>query len=190
VRIDFLQISNVLSFKFAADVAEAHKIVFDNGLNIIIGENGAGKSTALEIINFLFRRVIYRQFSINREIFDRRRTAAVEERRQVLVPSNQQSFSGFRLEPNWDSEDQEQRIRIALQLDEIDKENIRNIRTHFAKITHATSLYSPHAVALTDHEHDSRLEMCLRQGGRRAWICRSLRVVGFRDRHEEGLPPD
>jgi len=155
VRIDFLQVSNVLSFKFVPDVAQAQKISFDSGLNIIIGENGAGKSTLLEIINFLFRRVIYRQFSLDRELFDRRRALGVEERRQVLTPSNQQHFGGFRLEPNWDSEDQEQRIRIALQLDEIDKENIRNIRAHFENITRATSTYSPHAVALTDHEHDT-----------------------------------
>ena len=64
MRIDFLQVSNVLSFKFVPDIAEAEKVTFDDGLNIIIGENGAGKSTLLEIINFLFRRVIYRQFNL------------------------------------------------------------------------------------------------------------------------------
>lgn len=155
MRIDFIQVSNVLSFKFVADITEAQKIIFDDGLNIIIGENGAGKSTLLEIINFLFRRVIYRQFNLNRDLFDRRRAITVNDRRQVLTPTNEQSFGGFRLEPNWDSEAQEQRIRISLQLDEIDRENIRNIRAHFENITSATSTYSPHAVALTDHQHDT-----------------------------------
>ena len=155
MRIDFLQVSNVLSFKFVTDITEAQKIVFDDGLNIIIGENGAGKSTLLEIINFLFRRVIYRQFNVNRDLFDRRRTINVNDRRQVLTPTNEQSFGGFRLEPNWDSEAQEQRIRISLQLDEIDRENIRNIRSHFENITRATSTYSAHAVALTDDQNDT-----------------------------------
>lgn len=154
MRIDFLQISNVLSFKFTPDIAEAQKIVFDDGLNIIIGENGAGKSTALEIINFLFRRVIYRQFNTNRELFERRRSIQANERRQVLTHNSQQDFGGFRLEPNWGSETQEQRIRISLQLDDIDRENIENIRANFASITQATSTYSPHAVALSAREHD------------------------------------
>ena len=155
MRIDFLQVSNVLSFKFVPAIAEAEKVTFDDGLNIIIGENGAGKSTLLEIINFLFRRVIYRQFNLNRELFDRRRVITLDERRQVLTPTNQQSFGGFRLEPNWDSEALEQRIRISLQLDEIDRENIKNIRAHFENITKATSIYSPHAVALTDYQQDT-----------------------------------
>ncbi len=155
MKIDYLQVSNILSFKFAPDIAQAQKIVFDNGFNIIIGENGAGKSTVLEIINFLFRRVIYRQFNLNRELFERRRAATVNDRRQVLTPANQQDIGGFRLEPNWDSEGQEQRIRIALQLDDLDKVNILNIRVHFNNIMRTTSMYSPHAVALTDQTHDT-----------------------------------
>ena len=155
MRIDYLQVSNVLSFKFVPDVAQAQKIIFDDGFNIIIGENGSGKSTVLEIINFLFRRVIYRQFNLNRELFERRRAVAVNDRRQVLTPTNQQDIGGFRLEPNWDSEGQEQRIRIVLQLDDLDKVNILNIRANFENITRATSTYSPHVVALTDQEHDT-----------------------------------
>lgn len=155
MRIDYLQISNILSFKFVLDIAQAQKIIFDDGFNIIIGENGAGKSTVLEIINFLFRRVIYRQFNLNRELFERRRAVAVDDRRQVLTRANQQDINGFRLEPNWDSEGQEQRIRIALRLDGLDKVNICNIRAHFEHISLATSTYSPHAVVLTDQEHDT-----------------------------------
>ena len=154
MRIDYLQVSNVLSFKFVPDISLAQKIGFDEGLNIIIGENGAGKSTLLEIINFLFRRVVYRQYNLNRELFDRRRSLGVNDRRQVLTPTNQQGFGGFRLEPNWDSEDQQQRIRIALQLDDIDRENIRNIREHFDSITEAASTYSSHAVVLSEREDD------------------------------------
>ena len=56
MKIDYVQISNVLSFSFYADVSNAPKIVFDDGLNILIGQNGSGKSTALEVINFILDR--------------------------------------------------------------------------------------------------------------------------------------
>ena len=44
MRIEYLQISNILSFKYVSDITQAEKVVFDDGLNIIIGENGSGKS--------------------------------------------------------------------------------------------------------------------------------------------------
>lgn len=146
MKIDYMQISNVLSFPFSEHIADAPQITFDKGLNIIIGENGSGKSTALEVINFLFKRVLYRQYSVNQDLFGRRTSITVDERRQILTPNNQNSFSGFRLDPNWDSETQEQRIRLALRLDEIDRGNIENLRLHFPQILKLTSRYSQHAV--------------------------------------------
>ncbi len=147
MRIEYLQISNILSFKYVADINQAEKIAFDDGLNIIIGENGSGKSTALEVINFLFRRVIYRQYNVNRELFGRRRTITANDMKQVLQPANQNDLGGFRLEPNWDTESQEQRIRIAVQLDEIDQGNLANIRNHFAALTRTIEIFSGHSVS-------------------------------------------
>jgi predicted ATP-dependent endonuclease of OLD family len=155
MKIDYLQISNILSFPFVANIEGAPRITFDGGLNIIIGENGSGKSTALEIINFLFKRVIYRQFNVDQERFGRRKSIPVDERKQVLVPANQNSFSGFRLEPNWDSETQEQRIRLAISLDDIDRQNIRNIRDHYAEIQNAAALYSSHSVGDDGKDNDT-----------------------------------
>lgn len=147
MRIEYLQISNILSFKYVPDISHAPKVFFDDGLNIIIGENGSGKSTALEVINFLFRRVLYRQFSVNPDLFDRRRSIASNQRRQVLQPTNQNSFRGFRLAPNWDAEVQEQRIRISVQLDEIDMDNLANIRAHFTALTETMATFSEHSVS-------------------------------------------
>ncbi|MCB0055394.1 MAG: AAA family ATPase [Caldilineaceae bacterium] len=147
MKIDYLQVSNILSFRYVADVSQAEKLTFDHGLNIIIGENGSGKSTALEIINFLFKRVLYRQYNVNQDLFDRRHDITADERRQILLPANLRSFSGFRLDPNWDSEGEGQRIRIALKLDDIDHQNIRNLRAHFSQVTRAIGLYSSHTVA-------------------------------------------
>ena len=52
MKIKTLQISNILSFKYHENIENAEKITFEDDLNIIIGENGSGKSTALEVINF------------------------------------------------------------------------------------------------------------------------------------------
>ncbi|PDS75665.1 ATP-binding protein [Rhizobium sp. L43] len=155
MRIEYLQISNVLSFPYRADVRQADKIEFHDGLNIIIGENGSGKSTALEVVNFLFRRVIYRQFSFNRELFGRRSTLAIDDRRQVLQPANHTNINGFRLDANWDSEDQEQRIRIAVRLDDIDRQNIANIRSYFVELTKTLGSYSNYSVNANGEERDT-----------------------------------
>lgn len=61
MKIISLQLSNILSFRHFDNVGDAEKISFDDDLNLIIGENGSGKSTALEVINFLFRRILYKQ---------------------------------------------------------------------------------------------------------------------------------
>ncbi|HMN15577.1 MAG TPA: AAA family ATPase [Bellilinea sp.] len=147
MRIEYLQISNILSFKYVSDIDQAEKVVFDDGLNIIIGENGSGKSTALEVINFLFRRVLYRQYSVNRDLFERRHAITADDKKQVLQPTNQRDFGEFRLEPNWDTEGLEQRIRIAVQLDEVDQGNLVNIRTHFAALTRTIATFSDHSVS-------------------------------------------
>lgn len=146
MKIDYLQASNILSFEYVGDISSAQKIAFDNGLNIIIGENGSGKSTALEILNFIFKRVLYRQYTLNQELFTRRRDISADERRQVLQPNNQNSISGFRLDPNWDTETAEQTIRISLRLDEIDRQNIENLRQHFSEIRSTFSSYSGQSI--------------------------------------------
>ena len=38
MRVNYLQLSNILSFKYEEDINNAFKIEFDPDLNIIIGE--------------------------------------------------------------------------------------------------------------------------------------------------------
>lgn len=128
MKILSLQLSNILSFRHVGNIANADRITFDDDLNIIIGENGSGKSTALEIINFLFRRVLYRQYNLNQELYIQRNTINVEQRKQIIQPANNNSYSGFRLDANWNTEDQPQIIRISIKLDEIDKQNLLYLR--------------------------------------------------------------
>ena len=161
MKIKSLRISNILSFKHYEDVGNAEQVVFEDGLNIIIGENGAGKSTALEVINFLFKRVLYKQFNVNQDIYSRKSTATVEERKQILTPANTQSYSGFRLEPNWNTEDQPQKIRLEIKLDDIDLQNLQHIKDNEAQIN-SLFLYTPRvATGQTAHQASYILDITL-----------------------------
>jgi predicted ATPase len=142
MKIIFLQLSNILSFKYYDDVGNAEKLTFDDGLNIIIGENGSGKSTALEVINFLFRRVLYKQYNINQDLYGQRNSIDANQRKQVLLPVSHNSYNGFRLDANWNTENQPQKIRIAVKLDEIDKRNIRFLQDHRDALTLLTGRYA------------------------------------------------
>ncbi len=128
MKILSLQLSNILSFKYCDDVKNAEKVSFDDDLNIIIGENGSGKSTTLEVINFLFRRVLYKQYNLNQDLYVQRSLIDATQRKQVLLPANNSSYIGFRLDPNWNTEGQQQIIRIVIKLDEIDQKNLEYLQ--------------------------------------------------------------
>lgn len=134
MKIKSLKISNILSFKYVSDILEAAEISFEDNLNIIIGENGSGKSTALEIINFLFKRVLFKQYNVNQELYLQRTTIQLDDRKQILTPANNRTYSGFRLDPNWNSEAEAQVIRISVKLDEIDIQNIENLKSNMPKL--------------------------------------------------------
>lgn len=148
MKIKELKISNILSFKYFEDISVATKIDFDSNLNIFIGENGAGKSTALEVINFIFKRVLFTQFNINQELYSRKNTLTQSDKKQILSPANNTSYSGFRLEPNWNSENAPQKIKLVIELDEVDTANINNLITNKDKLSALAYLYTNHTLTL------------------------------------------
>ncbi len=161
MKIKSLRVSNILSFKHHDDVANAEQIVFEDGLNIIIGENGAGKSTALEVVNFLFKRVLYKQFNVNQELYSRKSTVTADERKQILTPVNAQTYSGFRLEPNWNTEDKDQKIRLEIKLDAIDLQNLQHIRDNQASLNPLLSYTVRGLTGLTAHQENYTLDITL-----------------------------
>ncbi len=140
MRIQSLQLSNILSFKYEDSIEDAFKITFDPTLNIIIGGNGSGKSTALEAINFIFSRVLFKHYNFNRQHFD---DARLQQKKSTLRVDEQSGrVSPFRLQPNWQTESKSQVIKITITLDDIDKSNIQNIVENYAVLQSIVSQYS------------------------------------------------
>ena len=143
MKIKSIQISNVLSFAYVEDIVNAPKILFDKNLSILIGQNGAGKSTALEVINFIFRRILFIPYNRNRDLYTKRTTVNSDEKRRILGKmENVQYYREFRLDKNYDFEDKPQMVRVMIELDEIDRANIEHLKTHREKLTSIIGLYS------------------------------------------------
>lgn len=134
MQLRSIKISNVLSFGFHDNPEDGEQIRFKDGLNIIIGENGSRKSTALEVINFVLRRVLFKQYSVNHDILKRRSSFSQNERANTVQPINQNNITGFRLEPNWNHSGHPQTVIVEIAIDEIDRENIRRIREYLDTI--------------------------------------------------------
>lgn len=143
MKIKSLQISNVLSFAYVDDIITAPKISFNKNLSILIGQNGAGKSTVLEIINFIFRRVLLIPYNRNRDLYIQRTLIDVNQKRQILAKiNNVQYYREFRLDKNYDFETKPQIIRINVELDEIDRTNIDHLRKNRDKLAPIIGVYT------------------------------------------------
>ena len=141
MRVNYLQLSNILSFKYEEDINNAFKIEFDPDLNIIIGENGSGKSTVLEAMNLVFTRVLFKRitsrYNDNPSYIIHSKQATIE-----VDDSYSNRTLGLRLQPNWNSEKEQQNVRISITLDDIDRDNIDHIVNNHSRIEKILNSYS------------------------------------------------
>lgn len=143
MKIKSLQISNIICFDHVDDITNSQKVIFDKNFNIVIGQNGAGKSTALEVINFIFRRVLFVPYNRNRDLYIQRTSIDSDQKKQILAKIiDIQNYKGFHLEKNYDFESKPQQIRVVIELDDIDRANIQHIKDHRDKLSPIVGIYS------------------------------------------------
>lgn len=140
MRVNYLQLSNILSFKYEEDINNAFKIEFDPDLNIIIGENGSGKSTVLEAMNLVFTRALFKRIT-NRH--SSHHSYYTDRKNMLQIDDNYSNRTlGLRLQPNWSSEEEQQRVRVSIKLDNIDRANIDHIVANYNRIEDTLGNYS------------------------------------------------
>ena len=159
MRVNYLQLSNILSFKYEEDINNTFKIEFDPDLNIIIGENGSGKSTVLEAMNFVFTRILFRHCEVDEYKF----LLSAANRKDALEVDDPPNCTGFRLQSNWDSDSKSQKIRISTTLDNIDRTNINHIADNYGHIKNILGSYShintPEDFAPIDNDMDIDIDI-------------------------------
>lgn len=142
MKINYLQASNIICFKYVDDIATASKIEFDRNLSILIGQNGSGKSTVLELVNFIFKKVLFSPYSFNRDYYLKRLELELDNKKKTVLNSVKQDYNGFRLEPNWNTEQSTQKIRLEIELDDIDKSNLQLLIDNKDKLVTLIGLYT------------------------------------------------
>ena len=141
MRVNYLQLSNILSFKYEEDINNAFKIEFDPNLNIIIGENGSGKSTVLEAMNLIFTRALFKRTT--NKYNDNPTYIMYGKQTTIEVDNNYSNKTlGLRIQPNWGSEKEQQNVRISITLDDIDRDNIKRIVGNYGCIKKILEMYS------------------------------------------------
>jgi predicted ATP-dependent endonuclease of OLD family len=180
MKIKSLQISNVWTFKYYDNIEDAPKITFDKNFNILIGQNGAGKSTVLEVINFIFRRVLFTPYNKDQDLYGRRSTINADEKKRILRKmDNIQYYSNFRLERNYDFEDKTQKIKIVVELDDIDRSNIQLLQDNKDKLSSIVGYYSAEqmfAEGAFQSEYEINIEL---NSADKTYTVNSTQDIGF-----------
>lgn len=146
MKINYIKISNILSFKHCEDLNSCNAIEFtaketDDNLHIMIGPNGSGKSNLLEIVNQLFKNILFKRCQFNKTNFlSRSSDINFEKNKKKILQVENQNVSN--LNKNWNCKDKNQSISISLSLNENDHENIAFVVENANKIDEYFQTYA------------------------------------------------
>lgn len=132
MKVKSVKISNVLSFEFKKNIEDCQEIKFKDGLNILIGSNGSGKSNCLEIISEVLKKGLFRDCVMDvEEIIEDHHDPNHPKSRNIqrINESKQYSFS-----KNINTHEKPLSIKLTLQLTSQDFENLKFIQNHAENI--------------------------------------------------------
>lgn len=138
--IKALKVSNILSFEHKEHFQESEPdLVFGNGLNIIVGANGSGKSNFIAIISTLFQSYFLEPYEYN-YAYDTE--AEGIENRSKYLQKKVNTSQNLRLEKHNNSTDKPSYVELMITLSEADKNNLNFLKTNIAEMANIPSKFS------------------------------------------------
>ena len=118
MKIQSLKISNVFSYDYRENIDEAEMMILNQWINILIWPNGSGKSSIIEILNQIFKKIFFMHPNINKNHIWK------AEQKQTITT---QVYPNLSLTQNWSHKDKNMQIKIWIGFSLEDKENVRLI---------------------------------------------------------------
>jgi len=139
MKINSINISNILSFEEKEDIDQTQEICLDDDMNILIGENASGKSNFIEILNRIFKGILILNCSMNESIFERN---VKEPQSNPLVNVLTKKNTNHELPVNFNCKTSKQQIKIKLKLEDEDYQNLEFIINNLDEINQFLRTYS------------------------------------------------
>lgn len=142
MKINRIAISNIFSFQYKDEFENEDWINFNDGINIIIGYNGSGKSNFLEIINAIFKQVLFYPSRFNQDIIEMNKMDSLQFPLTKTITFI--NISKFPLQPNNQTKDKPSKVKLEIKLSDDDRNNLKFIQENFEELTEISSKYSGH----------------------------------------------
>ena len=138
MQINSIKISNILSFEHKDNIEDCEEIRIDKNLNILIGPNGSGKSNFLEILNQIFKNILFKQANFNEEQIDNHKKNTQNPLNATLTEQNIQYKN---LSKNESSSEEAKRIKLVIGINKNDIENLEFVYKNAKKFNEIFKKY-------------------------------------------------
>lgn len=163
MQINWIKISNALSFEYNSNIEKVDQISFNDKLNILIGPNGSGKSNFIQIISEIFKKVFFRACPLNDDdaIELHRDPARQAKEFRSLTLANEKPF---RFSRHRNNQEDHVVIKIQIKLTKEDIENLLFIRKNNSEIKTICRDYfgfSPDFANVSESEFSNEIKIVL-----------------------------